>query len=425
MIISSSALLYRKKILHEMAYALDENNISTSIGDDQMSFVDVEVYMEEDVNVAVKPETNKPEENIPEENVPENSDRPQEENNDTVPNPPVLPEQNEDIEVGNEEEIIPDEPYEGEDRDFTFIALGEMMLGPEDATKYDFISSFKNISEYAQNADFTFASLSTNIVKLDKLEDVKNKYIVTADIIKSFQTLGIDAVNVATDHMVDYSKTIFDGTIDILRDNRIDVMGLYNDVVYAENDGIKVAFIGVNNEVIGSYYKYTSHGILMYDDYMTNLKSLISSTKEKADLVVLVTHLGFENSQTVTSVMSWFYRALINAGADIVLGNHALGNYPITIYNGKPIIYSLSYLVTDSKYEEAHKSAMYKFTIDVTGKLKNIEVVPVYSNLKKEALLYSEHNLDEATAFLKYLSQKTYDGVEMKILDGKLFVEFK
>ena len=129
--------------MHEMAHALDENNTSTSIGDDQMSFVDVEVYMEEDVNVAVKPETNKPEENIPEENVPENSDRPQEENNDTVPNPPVLPEQNEDIEAGNEEEIIPDEPYEGEDRDFTFIALGEMMLGPEDATKYgEFISSY-------------------------------------------------------------------------------------------------------------------------------------------------------------------------------------------------------------------------------------------------------------------------------------------
>ena len=61
MIISSSALLYRKKILYEMAHALDENNTRTSIGDDQMSFVDVEVYMEEDVNVAVKPETNKPE----------------------------------------------------------------------------------------------------------------------------------------------------------------------------------------------------------------------------------------------------------------------------------------------------------------------------------------------------------------------------
>ena len=53
MIVSSSALFYRKKILHEMAYALDENNISTSIGDDQMSFVDVEVYMEEDINVAI------------------------------------------------------------------------------------------------------------------------------------------------------------------------------------------------------------------------------------------------------------------------------------------------------------------------------------------------------------------------------------
>lgn len=403
-----------------MAYASDENQTSTSLGDDQMSYVDVEVYMEEDVNVAAKPEVN-----VPEESVPENNDSNQEENNDTTSNEPALPEQNEDNDIENNEEVIPDEPYEGEDKKFTFIALGEMMLGPEDATKYDFISSFKNISEYTQDADFTFASLSTNIVNLDKLENVKNKYIVTSGIIKSFQTLGVDAVNVATDHMVDYSKTIFDGTVEILRENNLDVMGLYNDVIYAENDGIKVAFIGLNNEVIGSYYKYTSYGILMYDDYMTNLKSLISATKEKADFVVLVTHLGFENSQTVTSVMSWFYRALINAGADMVLGNHALGNYPITIYNGKPIIYSLSYLVTDSKYEQAHKSAIYKFTLDVTGALQNIEVTPVYSTFAKEVLLYSEYNLEEALSFLKYLSEKTYDGVKMNIVDGKLFVEFK
>jgi hypothetical protein len=61
----------------------------------------------------------------------------------------------------------------------------------------------------------------------------------------------------------------------------------------------------------------------------------------------------------------------------------------------------------------------------VTGKLKSIEIIPVYSNSKKEVLLYTEHSLEEATQFLKYLSQKTYDGVEMKILDGKLFVKFK
>lgn len=403
MIVSSSALLYRKKILKEMANASDENQVSSSLGEDDHFYVDVEIDNDEETDVPQKPEENTPEESIP------------------APPTPIKPEDTPN--VGEEEK--PDEPYAGEDRKFTFIALGEIMLGNEDATKYDFISSFKNIAKYTQDADYTFASISTNIVKLDKLENVKNKYIVTSSIIKTFETLGIDSVNVATEHMVDYSKTIFDGTVDILRDNNIDVMGLYNDVIYAENDGIKVAFIGVNNEVIGSYYKYTSYGILMYDDYMTNLKKLIASTKEKADFVVLVTHLGLENKQTVTSVMSWFYRALINAGADMVLGNHALGNYPITIYNGKPIIYSLSYLVTDSKYEQAHKSAIYKFTVDVSGTLESIEITPVYSTSEKEVLLYSEYNLEEAISFLKYLSEKTYDGIDMNVLDGKLFVEFE
>ena len=406
MILSSSALLYRKKILQEMANATNENDISQSIGQDILIYSDVAIYDEydADTDVAAKPD-------------------------DSVKLPEISQDDVNSSDNGNIDNTLDDtdreDIYVGQDKEFTFIALGEIMLGNEDATKYDFISSFRDVAKHTADADFTIASLSTNIVDKKKKKDVKNKYIVTSSVIKSFETLGVDAINVATDHMVDYSKTIFDSTIDILRKNNLNVMGLYNDVIYAENDGIKVAFIGVNNEVIGSYYKYTSYGILMYDDYMTNLKALIADTKQKADFVVIVTHLGLENKQTVTSVMSWFYKALINAGADMVLGNHALGSYPITMHNGKPIIYSLSYLVTDSKYEEAHKSGIYKFTLDVNGALKSIEIVPIYSTKDKRVVLYSEYNLNDSMNFLRRISEKKYDGVNMQIVENKLLVEFK
>ena len=85
---------------------------------------------------------------------------------------------------------------------------------------------------------------------------------------------------------------------------------------------------------------------------MAKLKSMIKEAKKNSQAVVMMTHLGFENTHEITDVMKWFYRELVKAGADIVLGSHALGIYPIEIYNGKPIIYSIirkHYITKNSK----------------------------------------------------------------------------
>lgn len=320
-------------------------------------------------------------------------------------------------------ETVINYPEEDETSSLTFIALGEIMMGGNvhKSLSGSYTGAFKEISEYTKNVDYVVANFTTNITNLEKVENPRTKYIVTKKIINTFNALHIDAINIANDHVMDFGQAMFSTTKSILEDEELDIIGLKDEIVYAESNGIRVAFIGVCNEVIGMQYYYNKAGIFMYD--MDKIKGEIKEAKQKADTVVIIGHLGLENQYKITSVMNWYYKALIRAGADIVLGGHALGIYPIEIYEGKPIIYSLGYFIHDTNYEVGKESGIFKFTVDVKGKLKQIEITPTYIKDKETVVPYYSFSKTKAKALLEKLG-KNIDDKNKQIKDNKLLITF-
>lgn len=337
---------------------------------------------------------------------------------ETNANVQIYKENNTNIQIYNE-------PSDDEvkDKSFTVAFLGELMMGGSigEELNYNYMSAFKNISEYTSKADYTVVNLATNIIDLKKIKDAKSEYIVTKNIENAFSALGVDGINLASDHMLDFGESVFKDTVKILQKD-YDLIGLKDTTVYVEHDGIKIGIIGVCNEVIGTEGKYTDAGIMMYN--LKNLKSMIKEAKKKVNTVVLLTHLGLENTHTVTSIMSWFYKELIDAGADIVLGSHALGLYPVEIYNGKPIIYSMSNLMSNSDYLLGRESGIFTLNINKDGKLEKIEILPLYVNAKKQTLIYSAYNKQTSNKLLQYLSQNL-DSQKYTINDNKLVITLK
>jgi len=283
------------------------------------------------------------------------------------------------------------------------------------------MAAFKNIAQYTSMADYTTVNLTTNVIDLEKLENTKSKYIVTKNIENAFSALGVDGINLASDHMLDFDKEIFTDTVNILKSD-YDLIGLKDTTVYVEKDGIKIAIIGVCNEVISSEGKYHEAGIMMYN--MKKLKSMIKEAKKNVNTVVMLTHLGLENTHTITSIMSWFYRELISAGADAVFGSHALGLYPIEIYEGKPIIYSMGNLMSDTDYLLGKESGIFTLNIDEKGKIQSLEILPIYINAKKQTILYKDYSTEANSKVLKYLVNKL-DKDEYTINDSMVNIKFK
>ena len=304
---------------------------------------------------------------------------------------------------------------------FNIAFLGELMMGGKigEELNYNYMSAFKNISEYTSKVDYTVVNLATNVIDLKELKDTKSKYIVTKNIENAFNALGVDGINIASDHMLDFGKNVFKDTVSILEKD-YDLIGLKDTTVYVEHEGIKIAIIGVCNEVIGTEVAYTDAGIMMYN--LKNIKSMIKQAKNKVNTVILLTHLGLENTHEVTDIMGWFYKELVDAGADVVLGSHALGLYPVEIYKGKPIIYSMGNLMSDTDYLLGKESGIFTIDLDENGKLKKLEILPLYINAKKQTLLYSDYNKESNTKLLKYLAGNL-DEKSYKIIGNSISID--
>ncbi len=301
-------------------------------------------------------------------------------------------------------------------KELKITALGEIMMGGKigENLEYNYDDAFKYITEHTKDSDYTLAHLATNVVEIEELGTTNSKYIVKAEIKEALSNLGLDGINIATDHILDFGIPMLNDTKEILAKD-YDLLGLEDSIIYVEKEGIKVALIGVCNETIGNEKTYTSAGIMMYN--LSNVKSLIKKAKESASAVIVMTHLGNENSHTITKTMKSTYKALIKAGADVVLGSHALGIYPIEIYKGKPIIYSLGYLMHDTSYESGKKGGIFDLTFNEQGKLKKIEITPTYINAKKQTILMKDYNAKSAEDFLKYVAG---DLKECHIVENKM-----
>ena len=95
---------------------------------------------------------------------------------------------------------------------------------------------------------------------------------------------------------------------------------------------------------------YKIYGISVYDE--DNIKKNIQEAKKMADFVIVDIHWGKgEASFGVTTQMEEMAKFVIESGADLVMGTHAIGIQPISTYNGKPIIYTTGYAMTDLEYE--------------------------------------------------------------------------
>lgn len=323
-------------------------------------------------------------------------------------------------EIKNQEEQVQN-TYENEDQiigalsniektkkdnsNMSIALLGEMMMGGEvtNNLNYVYLNAFKDVYMDANSADFTYTNFSTNITNLDKIENAKSKYLVNKEIVSALSALGVDCVSLASDHIVDYPSDILNNTINTLESNDVFVAGRQNMPVYFEKEDKKIAIVSTNSVIIGTNKNYTKQDISIYTK--ENLEKNIKEAKESADIVIADIHWGREYEYGITEKMREIAMGAIDAGADMVIGSHALGVYPIVKYNDKPIIYSTGYLIGDSDLYVAKESFIFNINISKEKKIDKITMIPIYINDKKEVLKYTTFDKEKATQYLEQFNK--------------------
>ena len=267
------------------------------------------------------------------------------------------------------------------DIDMTFV--GDCMLSTYKGQYYEGSFSwyaanypntyfFEKVQDYFSNDDFTVVNLE-NVLTDNNLSEVwkdhspaywykaptSNANILTAS--------SIEAVSLANNHFGDYGNQ---GRIDTM--NAVSAVGLpygtNDETIYLEKDGYTIAVI--------------CHG-LWSEWQASQIITRIEEASQKSDYQIVFYHGGTER---IHSPEQWKIRAsrsLVDAGADLVIGNHPHVLQPMEMYNGVRVIYSLGNFCFGGSKSPENRTIIYQLHLTIDNKTGEIdswtdEIIPCY-----------------------------------------------
>lgn len=212
-------------------------------------------------------------------------------------------------------------------------------------------------------------------------ENKRYTFRTDAENVSVLQEMGTDIVSLANNHVYDYGAAGLTDTLAALDNAGIIHVGAGENITeasrvrYGTVNGVRIAYTAaMRSEKYVNTPEATenSSGVMkMYT--LDAYTEVIRQAAENSDFVVAYVHWGTENSLVLEQEQIDGAHALIDAGADIVIGSHTHTLQTVEYYNGKPIFYSIGNLWSDLQQTE---SALVKVTLASSGEVKSIELIP-------------------------------------------------
>ena len=169
---------------------------------------------------------------------------------------------------------------------------------------------------------------------------------------------GIDVVSCASTHIGDGGKAGILQTVASLTRHGIVAFGCGKNLAAArapavfELGGTKVAILGYDS-ISAKYYGATATTIGSAPLTARSVKSDVAAARAAGARVVIVyPHWGVEYEFGPSAYQKQLGHLMIDAGADIVVGNHGHWVQSVEIYKGKPIWYGLGNFTFDQTWSE-------------------------------------------------------------------------
>jgi poly-gamma-glutamate capsule biosynthesis protein CapA/YwtB (metallophosphatase superfamily) len=142
------------------------------------------------------------------------------------------------------------------------------------------------------------------------------------------RTAGLDVMNVANNHTLDFGRIAFLDTLRIARQNGIATVGGGVDLtaarrpVIVERGGMRIAFLAYSDVRPEGFTAARSLGGTAPAD-VAMIRSDVLSARRRADVVLVWMHWGEELARSANDRQRLFASAALNAGARVVLGSHS------------------------------------------------------------------------------------------------------
>ena len=280
-----------------------------------------------------------------------------------------------------------------DEKPITLLFVGDIMLdrGVENIWQnyqnnpYPFL----NVVDEIRKADIAFANLEGSISENGKNQKIKYSFRFDPSSVEGLKFAGFDVLSLANNHSFDWGREALEDTVNILRGNDILPVGAGINYLEANSPaiknvaGAKIAFFAYENIEPNSKYDEATKDLAGKSSFnLERVKNEISAIKQLkiADMAIVSMHWGEEYQLRSNKFQQEIGRALVEAGADIIIGHHPHVIQEIERYKNGWIAYSLGNFIFDQNFsEETMKGLMLKVKIQ-NKKIVEIEPVEIKIN---------------------------------------------
>lgn len=224
--------------------------------------------------------------------------------------------------------------------DITISAAGDCTIGYDTSFGYansfpyildknnkDYSYFFKNTSDIFKNDDISTVNLETTFTNATIKAEKAYAFKAPPEQAAILKAGGIDAANIANNHIYDYFKQGYEDTKAALAAQNIDFFG-DGPALIKEVKGMKFGFLG--------YTVFTNS-----KSFENRLKEDITYLKGQGCIVIINFHWGIERVYTPNETQRKLAHYAIDNGADLIIGHHPHVVQSIEQYKNKMICYSL------------------------------------------------------------------------------------
>ena len=233
---------------------------------------------------------------------------------------------------------------------------------------------FSLVRDILEADDFTFANNEVIYSTRKKHADKKTNLIAAPEYAQVYQHTGVDAVNTANNHAMDFMMEGYDDTLAALDSFGIAHFGTLYPGTKRERDHLGIYEVkGIKIGAVAFSYPQD------YD--LPKIGSRIEKLREEGcELVIVSLHWGREVHFIPESWQFTYAKKVMDLGADVIWGHHPHVLQIVQFYKGKPIFYSTGNFTFGSMSDVDKNTGIFQLTYHLNEEnapsLYSFSVVP-------------------------------------------------
>ena len=285
-------------------------------------------------------------------------------------------------EIPEEEEVVEEEPPKPVEIVFTGdVELSEYVQSNYNSTGISGVCS-NGMQKVLKKADITAVNNEFAFSERGTPADKQYTFRVAPSFVSVLTELGIDVAGLANNHSLDYGQEALSDTIDTLNGAGIENTGAGSSLdeasrlIIKEVEGKKFGFLACSRVIPYASWDVRNAQPGLFTCYdPTELVARTQAAKSRCDYLFVMIHWGIEHTTKLEAYQSQIGHAVIDAGADAVIGTHPHILQGIEYYGGKPIFYSLGNFIFN---RDISQTAVVRVTVDEEAGV-SYTVIPCYA----------------------------------------------